>query len=136
MATRDDAYWRDRLTPQQFHVCRQKGTERAFTGEYWDCDVVGSYHCRCCEAPLFHSSDKYDAGCGWPSFCRSVSREAIKEQADASHGMHRTEVQCRACGCHLGHVFNDGPPPTGLRYCINSSSILLVPETVTENANK
>jgi peptide-methionine (R)-S-oxide reductase len=128
MISRDNAYWRDRLSPQQFHVCRERGTERAFTGEYWDCDTPGVYHCRCCRAPLFCSSAKYDAGCGWPSFCRPTSAQALYEEHDTSHGMSRTEVQCRACGCHLGHVFSDGPPPTGLRYCINSASVVLVEE--------
>lgn len=128
MVTKDDAYWREKLTPQQYHVCRQKGTERAFTGEYWDCETPGAYHCRCCDTPLFHSTAKYDAGCGWPSFFRPFSQEAVREETDTSHGMHRTEVQCRECGCHLGHVFTDGPPPTGLRYCINSASLVLVEE--------
>ncbi len=132
MESRDDNYWRDRLSPQQFHICRQKGTERAFTGEYWDCEIPGTYHCRCCEALLFLSQEKYDAGCGWPSFYRAACGEAIRQEYDTSHGMNRTEVQCRACGSHLGHVFNDGPPPTGLRYCINSASIMLVEEEKVE----
>ncbi|WP_116365034.1 peptide-methionine (R)-S-oxide reductase MsrB [Parahaliea mediterranea] len=122
---RDDAYWRARLTPQQFHVCRQQGTERAFTGEYWECDAPGVYHCRCCDSPLFHSSAKYDAGCGWPSFHRPIERASIVEKPDSSHGMCRTEVECVHCGCHLGHLFSDGPPPTGMRYCINSASVKL-----------
>ncbi len=125
---RDDGYWRERLTPQEFHVCRQQGTERAFTGEYWDCDSAGIYCCRCCGSPLFHSSSKYDAGCGWPSFCCPLERGNIREQPDNSHGMRRTEVECTQCGCHLGHLFSDGPPPAGMRYCINSASIRLEDE--------
>jgi len=126
MVKKDDAYWREQLSPQEYHVCRQKGTERAFTGEYWDCDTPGTYLCRCCDAPLFLSSSKYDAGCGWPSFFRAVDQQAIREELDDSHGMSRIEVQCRACGSHLGHVFTDGPAPTGQRYCINSASIRLL----------
>lgn len=121
----DDEYWRDKLTPEEFHVCREKGTERAFTGEYWNCKEEGVYHCRCCGEPLFLSDTKYDSGCGWPSFFQPLEAEVIAEARDTSHGMIRTEVMCRKCGAHLGHVFEDGPQPTGLRYCINSLSIKL-----------
>ena len=120
---KDDEYWRDKLTPEEYHVCREKGTERAFTGEYWDCKEEGVYHCRCCGEPLFLSDTKYDSGCGWPSFFQPVEDEVIEEARDTSHGMIRTEVMCNKCGAHLGHVFEDGPQPTGLRYCINSLSI-------------
>ena len=122
---KDDAYWREKLTPEEFSVCREKGTERPFSGEYWDSDEQGVYHCKCCGEPLFQSESKFDAGCGWPSFFMPASQGAIKEDTDASHGMLRTEVSCDKCGSHLGHVFTDGPDPTGLRYCINSVSIKL-----------
>jgi peptide-methionine (R)-S-oxide reductase len=125
----DDEYWRARLTPEEYHVMREKGTERAFTGEYWDCKEEGVYHCRCCGEPLFLSETKYDSGCGWPSFFKPADESNIHEERDTSHGMIRTEVTCKKCGAHLGHVFEDGPAPTGLRYCINSLSVKLDPKS-------
>lgn len=119
----DDEYWRDKLTAEEFYVCRQKGTERPFSGEYWDSTKDGTYLCRCCGEPLFESDTKFDAGCGWPSFYQPANGDVIQEARDTTHGMIRTEVMCKACGSHLGHVFPDGPAPTGLRYCINSLSI-------------
>lgn len=124
----EDEQWRDQLTPEQYHVCREKGTERAFTGEYWQTTTDGEYLCRCCGEPLFQSEAKFDAGCGWPSFFQPLVEEVIAEERDTSHGMIRTEVMCNKCGSHLGHVFPDGPQPTGLRYCINSASIKLRPD--------
>jgi peptide-methionine (R)-S-oxide reductase len=121
----DEAAWRQRLTPEQYRVAREKGTERPFTGEYWDCTAPGTYRCVCCGAPLFDAAHKFDAGCGWPSFWQPLAGENIAEARDTSHGMIRTEVMCRQCGAHLGHVFPDGPQPTGLRYCINSVSLKL-----------
>lgn len=125
--SRTEAEWRELLTPLQYHVAREQGTERAFSGEYHDCHAAGVYHCIGCGAELFVSDAKFDSGCGWPSFFEPADEALVESQMDASHGMVRTEVHCARCGCHLGHVFRDGPPPTGLRYCINSASIKLEP---------
>ena len=122
---KDEAAWREQLTAEEFYVLREKGTERAFTGEYWNVWKEGAYHCRGCGELLFHSDTKFDAGCGWPSFDRPATEGVVKEARDTSHGMIRTEVLCQKCGGHLGHVFPDGPTETGQRYCINSLSIKL-----------
>ncbi len=117
--------WKAQLTPQQYAVCRQKGTERAFTGEYFDCHEEGTYKCACCDADLFTSATKYDSGCGWPSFWAPLSEENVEKEIDLSYGMRRVEVMCSSCGAHLGHIFDDGPEPTGQRYCMNSVSLKL-----------
>jgi peptide-methionine (R)-S-oxide reductase len=129
---RTDAEWQKVLTAEQFHVCREKGTERAFSGAFWDSKASGTYRCVACGQPLFSSQAKYDSGTGWPSFFRPLSSDAVATENDRTLGMERTEVHCRRCGSHLGHLFPDGPQPTGLRYCINSVSLDLEPDTGPE----
>ncbi len=127
--TRTDDEWRSQLGPLGYQVLRRKGTERAFTGEYWSTHTPGTYHCAGCGEALFRSDAKFESGCGWPSFFEPLPGARIEQHRDTSHGMVRTEVTCGRCDSHLGHVFGDGPPPTGLRFCINSVCLRLDPDS-------
>jgi len=125
--TKTEEEWKKELSPEQYYVTRHAGTEPAFTGKYWKTKDKGTYHCVCCGAPLFESETKFDSGTGWPSFYKPVEPGAVAENVDSSHGMVRTEARCARCDAHLGHVFPDGPEPTGQRYCMNSASLDLKP---------